>query len=180
MGKFEKLKTYNILIFALVPLLIIALAATVTLAAMTDRVEGKNIINIAGAGTLTVTVATNNTGAVYPGGTSGIAVEFTYTDDTLPSTSAVTLDADTIEVTGINYSTNGTSYTAVNSSAVASYLTCALSSDVTVQNGQATAATLNITVGPGTGDFSPVDPADRLTYSVTDLRITFTINVNYA
>ena len=177
MAKFEKLKTYNILVFALVPLLIIALVATVTLAAMTDRAEGNNVIEIAGAGTLTTTFVA---GGLYPGSTCNVTMQFAYNDTNMPAGSSVVLDADTFQVTNIKYSTNdGTSYADVNEGSLATYLTCALASDVTVQNGSSANGVVQITVGPGTGEFITVSPADRLTYSVTHVQIAFSINVIY-
>ncbi|MBQ7977411.1 MAG: hypothetical protein IJ301_02275 [Clostridia bacterium] len=101
MGKFEKLKSYNLMLMILVPLLIVAMVATVTLAAMTVSKDGKNTIQIGGVGSITCTATATG---LYPGSTQNISLVFSYAGDTNTSANvanSIILDFATFKFTSV-------------------------------------------------------------------------------
>lgn len=179
MAKFNKLKTYNIMIFALVPLLIIAMVATVTLAAMTTREEGKNTIPIANVGTITGTVTASD--KLYPGGTFDINLNFDYSGAT--GISGVVVDVASFTITSITATTASNTYSNI---VATDYFTSddlldgtGAANNITVNQGGTAPAIIRVTVKPGTDGTSNIDPSHCLTYSVTSIQINFTVNVTY-
>ena len=74
MSKLKNLKTLNIYLILLASVLVVALTATITFAAMTATQKGSNTITIGSLGTIDCTVTIDN---LYPGGTSTGDVTFT-------------------------------------------------------------------------------------------------------
>lgn len=179
MAKFSKLKTYNIMIFALVPLLIIAMVATVTLAAMTAREEGKNTITIANVGTLIGTLTTSD--ELYPGGTFDIDFNFSYSGAN--GINSVNVDVSSFTITSITATTATKSYPNIPA---ANYFTSSTllngsgtATNISVSNGSTAPAIIQVTLKNGAGSGSNISPSDQLTYSVTSIQINFTVNVTY-
>lgn len=200
MGKFEKLKIYNLIVFAFVPLLIVAMVATITLAAMTVSQDGKNVIEISGMGELSCDVTATD---LYPDSTRDITMTFTYAGDkntTANSANSVNINFNTFKFTsvkaisasnssGYNVTLNNTnahnkpayftSYTLLNGS------TDVTSSTVTVTKGTPVKIILRAVLKPGyTGDASTANPtltpSNYLTNSITSLQMAFSVNVTTA
>ena len=198
MAKFNKLKTYNIMIFALVPLLIIAMVATVTLAAMTDSKEGKNSITIANLGTLSASVTVDATvPSIYPGATNvDIPVTFSYSGAN--GIGSVAVDVSSFNITSIVATSNSNkTYKISNPSLYLNYTTSPTDvspklldsskqgTDITI-NAPTTAtptsanAYIRISFNDGVDNTdSQLNPDNHLTYSIKSIQINFTVNVTF-
>ena len=191
MTKFNKLKTFNILIFALVPLLLIAMVATVTLGAMTAGGYGQNTIQIGRIGTVTCTATT---GSIYPGATQTIELTLKYTGvDNAQNINTVTIAPSDVLVKGIKvyapshntdstaWDVTGTLYdTGTNANAFLSNFTVNNGSTITLQKDvqQVVPVSFKVRDGMDAGaSSSDSTPNNYLVYSATKIVITFSITV---
>lgn len=186
MTKFKKLKTYNILIFALVPLLLIAMVATVTLAAMTHGVEGGNTINIGRIGTVSCTVNADSD-EIYPGGTSTVNLSMTYSGVAgSQNINQITIAPSSFSIKSIkvytpNHNTDSTAWTITTPSDFLTNVSFNNNSTVTLNKGTAKAVPLKFTVKEGmdSGSTSSENtPKYYLVYSATKIVINFDITVS--
>lgn len=201
MSKFGKLKMYNILVFALIPILIAAMAATITLAAMTATKEGKNTIQISGIGDLTCTVSATG---LYPDSTQNISMTFNYAgdkNDKANSLNSVIIDFNTFKFTEVTatsdsgkaYAVNLDSTNAHNKPAYfTSYkllngATDVTSSTVTVTKETPVTITLQAVMKAGDSGYTGTAPTDDslgpknyLTNSVKSVAMKFTVAVKSA
>ena len=190
MTKFNKLKTFNILIFALVPLLLIAMAATVTLGAMTAGGYGQNTIQIGRIGTVTCTATT---GSIYPGATQTIDLTLKYTGvDNAQNISEVTIAPEDVKVTSIDiytekkgaWSVDKKEYplfaTGTNANAFLSNFTVNNGSTITLEKDVEQKVSVSFKVKDGLASGSSSDattPNNYLVYSATKIVIEFSITV---
>ena len=196
MGKFEKLKTYNLMLMILVPLLIVAMVATVTLAAMTVSKDGKNTIQIGGVGSITCTATATG---LYPGSTQNISLVFSYAGDTNTSANvanSIILDFATFKFTSVKAvsGSNASGYTVNLNNANAHNMpvyfssydllngsTSIKSSKVTVTKGFPVTITLEAVLKEGINDNlgtsnANATPANYLMNSTNNLIMNFTIS----
>ncbi len=184
MSKFKNLKLFNILVIALVPLLFIAMVATVTLAAMTASQEGKNTIVITGVGETTGQFVSST--GLFPGGNFVGTFSLTYAGADSNDTSTVTVS--NFEITGITAHTANGDFTVANNGG-AYFATGDVTSAVFDSSDDSYVLTANaaknFTVsfavatwneGDGT-DTTNVNPTTFLTNSVTSITIDFTFDV---
>lgn len=200
MGKFEKLKTYNLMLMILVPLLIVAMVATVTLAAMTVSKDGKNTIQIGGVGSITCTATATG---LYPGSTQNISLVFSYAGDTNTSANvanSIILDFNTFKFTSVKAvsGSNASGYTVnlnnTNAHNMPVYFssydllngsTSIKSSTVTVTKGSPVTITLKAVLKEGINDNlgtsnANATPANYLMNSTNNLIMNFTISATTA
>lgn len=182
MTKLNKLKMFNILVFALIPILIVAMVTTITLAAMTTGGYGQNVINIGKLGTVECTAVASTTG-VYPGGSASATLTFKYTPEGSYNASAVTVS--NFKVTQVKIMSGTTTMATLNESngkfGPISNITCTL--PTSIAKGNTATATLSFSVGPGAVDAhssEDSDPSNYLVNSATSIVITFTLNVDPA
>ena len=184
MSKLKNLKTLNIYLILLASVLVVALTATITFAAMTATQKGSNTITIGSLGTITCEVSLSN---LYPGGTSTGNVTFQVSnqdtqltglqlsgfklssitlkgDSTYPITSGSMFDSVSLTVDG----TNLTSSSYYNWTDLQNTLSGSIS--ITAPLGLTTDEILDKEQG------SPVD--GYLTNSIDTATLTFTINVS--
>ncbi len=189
MSKFSNLKTYNIMIFALIPILFIAMVATVTLAAMTDTEEGKNTITITGMGPVTASITT--TTGLYPGGDFVGAISLAYARGNGYDASSITVSNFEITSVTANLSNSKTQPVSVSTETntfdyiTGNYTFTPSGADT---NDLANGGTLSITAGtPQTvnlkftlkdGSSTNGTPATALLNCVKSLTINYTFTVS--
>ena len=183
MSKLKNLKTLNIYLILLASVLVVALTATITFAAMTATQKGSNTITIGSLGTITCEVSLSN---LYPGGTSTGNVTFQVSnqdtqltglqlsgfklssitlkgDSTYPITSGSMFDSVSLTVDGTNLTSSSYNWTDLQN-------TLSGSISITAPLGLTTDEILDKEQG------SPVD--GYLTNSIDTATLTFTINVS--
>lgn len=183
MTKLSKLKMFNILVFALIPLLVVAMVTTVTLAAMTVGGYGQNTINIGKLGTVDCTTVVAN--GVYPGNNATATLTLNYTKSGSYNANAVTVSGFTINsVTIKSGETQLATFTSATNGAYGPISNIALDKEsYTIQlDGTATAVlSFNITVGASSGrdaDEISSDHQNFLVNSATSIVINFTLQVD--
>ena len=183
MSKLKNLKTLNIYLILLASVLVVALTATITFAAMTATQKGSNTITIGSLGTITCEVSLSN---LYPGGTSTGNVTFQVSnqdtqltglqlsgfklssitlkgDSTYPITSGSMFDSVSLTVDGTNLTSSSYNWTDLQN-------TLSGSISITAPWGLTTDEILDKEQG------SPVN--GYLTNSIDTATLTFTINVS--
>ncbi len=183
MTKLSKLKMFNILVFALIPLLVVAMVTTVTLAAMTAGGYGQNTINIGKLGTVDCSTTIDANG-VYPGNDNATAkLTLTYTKSGSYNAKAVTVSGFTIKsVTIKSGETTLASFTSATNGAYGPISNIVLDKDsYTIQiDGSATAVlSFEISAGANSGyTATSSDPQNYLVNSATSIEISFTLQVD--
>ncbi|MBO5103317.1 MAG: hypothetical protein J6C13_04425 [Clostridia bacterium] len=193
MKTFKHSKSISIVSILVLSLLIVALTASITLAAFTWSSNAKNTIYIADVGTITCTASAK--AELYPGGTSTATISFNM-GSISHKASQVTLSnikLTKLTLTGTTFTNNHS--TIVNTTAnqcsvstsAGSWVVKVLagstnitnnSSSVTWTTSSALAGSIEITVPYGASTGSAGTPANGyLTDSVTDVIMTFTVDV---
>lgn len=180
MTKLSKLKMFNILVFALIPLLVVAMVTTVTLAAMTAGGYGQNTINIGKLGTVNCTAVVAK--GVYPGNKATATLTLKYAKSGSYNASAVTVGGFTVKsVTIKSGSTTLANFTTGSTYGPISGVALDKTSYTIQLNGTATAVlSFNITAGANSGrtDNISSDPQKYLVNSATAIEISFTLQVD--
>lgn len=178
MTKLSKLKMFNILVFALIPLLVVAMVTTVTLAAMTAGGYGQNTINIGKLGTVNCTAVVAK--GVYPGNKATATLTLKYAKSGSYNASAVTVSGFTVK--GVTITSGSTTLANFTGSTYGPISGVALDkTSYTIQlNGTATAVlSFNITAGTDSGyTATSSDPQKYLVNSATSIVISFTLQVD--
>lgn len=190
--KLSKLKMFNILVFALIPLLVVAMVTTVTLAAMTAGGYGQNTINIGKLGTVDCTAVAAN--GVYPGNKATATLTLKYAKSGSYNANAVTVSGFTIDsVTIKSGETTLASFSSATNGAYGPISNIILDKDsYTIQLDSTADAVLSfdITAGAGTKreygedgvsdsrNDSANDNVNFLVNSATAIEISFTLQVD--
>ncbi len=192
MTKLSKLKMFNILVFALIPLLVVAMVTTVTLAAMTAGGYGQNTINIGSIGTMTSSATAT---AIYPGKQGATA---TVTCNYNPHKDGVKYNAQKVKVTieqiryiefykgdtvisTINVSRTPTGVSFGDIGPILGITMDKVTADIEINKSTTFTLTFNVKEGKNSGIVADsTDPQNYLVNSVTRFKIFFKMQIDPA
>lgn len=177
-----------ILFVVMITIMLIALTASVTLAAMQAHEYGENTVYIADVGEVSCTASVS--AKVYPGGTSNATVHFSLAQDehdvSKVSLSNFTLTSFTLKWAGTESATFNTTSSSVNSSTVTTtagdwVFAMNFGSDTTLTHNAVKSATLSITAPFGADAGGKVGGSPKngyLVQSIESIVCNFTVNVD--